>query len=111
MEVTPKELRRYVTDDGWVPFGEWLDGLRDMKARAVIAKRLTRVALGNFGDHKGVGDGVQELRIDFGPGYSVYFAEHDATIIVLPLRRRQGDSFFRHCECESVLGTLEGKER
>lgn len=83
MEVRQRELRRYVTDDGRVPFGEWMEGLPDMKARAVIAKRLTRVALGNFGDQKGVGDGVRELRIDFGPGYRVYFAEHGTTIILL----------------------------
>ena len=83
MEVRPRELRRYVTDDGRVPLGEWMDGLRDTRGRAVIAKRLTRMALGNLGDHKGVGDGVKELRIDFGPGYRVYFAEHDTTIILL----------------------------
>lgn len=55
MEVKPRPLRRYVKDDGRVPFGEWMDGLRDVRVRAIIAKRLTRVALGNFGDHKAVG--------------------------------------------------------
>jgi putative addiction module killer protein len=83
MEVRPRELRRYVADDGRVPFGEWLDGLRDLRTRAVIDKRLTRVSLGNFGDHRSVGDGVQELRIDFGPGYRVYFAEHGQTVVLL----------------------------
>jgi putative addiction module killer protein len=83
MEVRPRELRRYVTDDGRSPFGEWMDGLRDLKGRAAIAKRLTRVALGNFGDHKPVGEGVKELRIDFGPGYRVYFAEHGTTVVLL----------------------------
>jgi putative addiction module killer protein len=59
----------YETGDGLRPFSEWLTGLRDRKARARIRARLNRVQLGNFGDCKGVGDGVSELRVDHGPGY------------------------------------------
>ncbi|MCG5052834.1 MAG: type II toxin-antitoxin system RelE/ParE family toxin [Myxococcales bacterium] len=83
MEVKPRALRRYVKDDGRVPFGEWMDALRDVRVRAIIAKRLTRVALGNFGDHKAVGGGVMELRFDIGPGYRIYFAEQGSTIVLL----------------------------
>ena len=67
MEATPKELHIYVTAEGREPFTEWLNSLQDQRARAKIRVRLDRVSLGNFGDCHGVGDGVQELRIDYGP--------------------------------------------
>ncbi|GJE69631.1 hypothetical protein CHKEEEPN_1160 [Methylorubrum podarium] len=54
-------------------FQSWIDGLRDVRAVARIAKRIDRLALGNPGDVKPVGDGVSEMRIDYGPGYRVYF--------------------------------------
>ena len=54
-------------------FSHWLDALRDIKARARVQTRLDRLAEGNPGDVKPVGEGVSELRIDFGPGYRVYF--------------------------------------
>jgi putative addiction module killer protein len=56
-------------------FDTWLRGLRDARARARIAARLDRVAYGNFGDVKPVGRGISELRIDYGPGYRVYFIQ------------------------------------
>ena len=83
MEATPKELQLYVTVDGRVPFSEWLGALCDIKARAKIRVRLDRVSLGNFGDCHGVGDGVQELRIDYGPGYRVYFSQVGSMIVLL----------------------------
>ena len=83
METTPKELRIYVTEEGRAPFSEWLITLRDPKARAKIRVRLDRVSLGNFGDCHVVGYGVQELRIDYGPGYRVYFGQEGATIVLL----------------------------
>lgn len=64
-------------------FSEWLGGLRDQRARAIIARRLFRLADGNFGDAKSVGDRVSELRIDFGPGYRAYFTRKGAAVIVL----------------------------
>ena len=83
MEVTPKELHIYVTASGQAPFSEWLKALQDGKARARIRVRLDRVSLGNMGDCHGVGDGVQELRIDYGPGYRVYFGQLGSTIVLL----------------------------
>ena len=83
MEATPKELQIYVTKDGRAPFSEWLASLRDIKARAKIRVRLDRVGLGNLGDCHGVGDGVQELRIDYGPGYRVYFGQVGSAIVLL----------------------------
>lgn len=64
-------------------FHGWLMGLRDDQARAVIARRLDRLTLGNFGDVKAVGGGVSELRIDRGPGYRVYFARRKDRLVVL----------------------------
>ncbi len=64
-------------------FAQWLDGLRDMKARARVQARLDRMAEGNPGDVKSVGEGVSELRIDFGPGYRVYFKSRGHEIIIL----------------------------
>lgn len=57
--------------NGRSPFQEWIRKLKDRKGRAVIRARLERVRLGNFGDCRAVGEGVEELRIDFGPGYRV----------------------------------------
>jgi putative addiction module killer protein len=54
-------------------FTAWLDSLRDQRGRALILGRLQSALLGNFGDHKSVGDGLYEFRIHFGPGYRVYF--------------------------------------
>ena len=79
----PKELQIYETEDGRAPLSEWLAFLRDIKARAKIRVRLDRVSLGNLGDCHGVGDGVQELRIDYGPGYRVYFGQIGAAIVLL----------------------------
>jgi len=77
------EIRRYVTETGRDPFGEWLTGLRDGQARARVAARVARLEAGNFGDCKSVGEGVWELRIDWGPGYRIYYAMVGTTIILL----------------------------
>ena len=64
-------------------FAQWLDGLRDIKSRARVQARIDRLAEGNPGDVKPVGEGVSELRIDFGPGYRVYFKSRGRELIVL----------------------------
>lgn len=64
-------------------FAEWLDDLRDRRAAARIIVRIERLALGNAGDVRSVGAGVSELRIDYGPGYRVYLARKDETVIIL----------------------------
>jgi putative addiction module killer protein len=76
-------VRRYRTADGAEPFTEWLQQLDDRKARACILVRIERVALGNFGDAKLLREGVWELRVDFGPGYRVYFAREDPVTVIL----------------------------
>ena len=65
------------------PFSEWLTSLRDVRTVGVVRARLNRIRLGNFGDCKSVGGGVEELRIDFGPGYRVYFGREGASVVVL----------------------------
>jgi len=67
------KVRRYQTAEGKVPLSEWLDGLRDGRARARIVARLDRLSVGLLGDWKSVGEGVSELRVDYGPGYRVYY--------------------------------------
>lgn len=64
-------------------FDRWLSGLRDRRAVARIAARLDRLASGNPGDAQPVGDGVSELRINYGPGYRVYFIQRGPVLIIL----------------------------
>ena len=77
------ELRHYFSPDGQDLFARWLDGSRDRQAQARVAARLIRLNNGNFGDCKPVGDGVWELRIDWGPGYRVYYAIEGKRVILL----------------------------
>ncbi|BBO81558.1 type II toxin-antitoxin system RelE/ParE family toxin [Desulfosarcina ovata] len=64
-------------------FAKWLDGLNDIRARARILVRIERLAAGNPGDVKPVGEGVSELRIDYGPGYRVYYKKRGSKLIIL----------------------------
>ena len=64
-------------------FAQWLDGLRDVRARARVQVRVERLAAGNPGDVEPVGEGVSELRIDYGPGYRVYFKKHGREVVIL----------------------------
>lgn len=64
-------------------YANWFAKLRDRQARARIDVRIRRLSLGNPGDVKPVGEGVSELRIDYGPGYRVYFVQRGSTLVVL----------------------------
>lgn len=64
-------------------FAKWLLGLRDLRTRARIQARIDRLESGNAGDAKPVGEGVSEMRIDYGPGYRVYFVQRGAELIIL----------------------------
>ena len=83
MDVTERELKILVLDDNKSPFEIWYSSIRDAQARARIRARLTRVEAGNLGDYKTVGEGVCELRVDYGPGYRVYFAQSGHILIIL----------------------------
>lgn len=79
----PKQVIFYEDDNGREPFTEWLDNLRDIIGRQRILTRLARLEQGSYGDYKLVGEGVNELRMFFGPGYRVYFGEDGENIVVL----------------------------
>lgn len=81
--MAEKELIYYQTEKGKEPFRDWLKSLKDKVTQARIERRLERISSGNYGDHKTVGEGVIELRLFFGAGYRVYFAEEGNTIILL----------------------------
>ena len=78
-----QEVLVYAGSDGREPFAEWLRGLRHGQTRNRIRQRIARVRLGNFGDARSVGEGVHELRIQFGPGFRVYFGREDDAVVIL----------------------------
>jgi len=77
------EIYHYLTASGKDVFESWLESLRDDRAEARISARVNRLAGGNFGDRKPVGGGVWELRIDWGPGYRLYYAMIGQTCVLL----------------------------
>jgi putative addiction module killer protein len=81
--VEAVEIRRYLTQTGRDVFGDWLVGLKDISARARIVARIDRLAIGSFGDCKALGGGLFELRIDWGPGYRVYYATVGKACVLL----------------------------
>lgn len=83
METTPKEIRIYETRQGGFPFTKWLESLKDKKAQSKVRVRLARVEQGNLGDHRAIGQGVYELRIDYGPGYRICFGQLGTAIVIL----------------------------
>lgn len=64
-------------------YAQWVDNLRDLQARARVQVRIERLAAGNPGDVRAVGEGVSELRIDYGPGYRVYFTKRGREVVIL----------------------------
>ena len=81
--ISPKELRTYRKENGSFPFRDWLTALKDIKGQQIILTRIDRLALGNPGACRSLGEGVWELKINFGPGYRVYFGYHDESIVIL----------------------------
>lgn len=73
----------YLTENGIDIFQDWLDSLRDMKAKVAVLRRIDRLRSGNPGDHKACREGVAELRCDVGPGYRVYYFIHGNMVVVL----------------------------
>ena len=77
------EIRHYLTPNEKDVYMEWRKEIRDGKATLAIDRRINRIELGNFGDHKFCRDGVWELRIDAGPGYRVYYAISGSQVVLL----------------------------
>jgi putative addiction module killer protein len=78
-----KTIEHYRDSTGRISFQTWFQTLRDKVAKASIARRLDRLAIGNPGDHKADREGVSELRIDVGSGYRVYYAEQGERLVIL----------------------------
>jgi putative addiction module killer protein len=83
VEARRRHIETFVDGNGREPFRDWLKGLRDSDARNRIRIKLNRVEAGNLGDRRSVGEGVQELEVDAGPGYRLYFGESGDDIILL----------------------------
>jgi putative addiction module killer protein len=88
------EVREYLDRSGRSPFAQWFNGLNG-QAAAKVATALTRIGLGNFSNTKGVGSGVYEYKLDFGPGYRIYFGKDGEVLVILlgggTKRRQQKD--------------------
>ena|SRR5258708_37384013 len=85
------EVQQYLDPSGRSPFAEWFDAL-NAPAAAKVATAITRIGLGNFSNVKGVGAGVYEHKLDFGPGYRIYFGKDGETVVILPgggIKKRQ----------------------
>ena len=83
LPVTPRKARHYKTKEHFSPFDRWIKSLSDIRAQAKITKAITQMEGGNFGDHKSVGNGLYERRLDYGPGYRIYYiTEGDELIII-----------------------------
>ena len=82
-DVRPRQVEFYRTSDGKEPVSDWLASIQDRSLQDRILARLERLESGNLGDYKSVGDGVFELRFQFGSGYRIYFSEVSNRIILL----------------------------
>ena len=96
------EIRHYLTQSEKDLFMEWRRQIRDTKASMAIDRRINRMELGNFGDHRFCREGVWELRIDVGQGYRVYYAIAGTQLVLLLCggdKRTQDADIDRACEC------------
>lgn len=82
MIVESKQVKLYVTQDGRTPYVSWIRRL-DERTKNRIDARVTRLALGDFGKYRSVGNGVVELKLNFGPGYRVYLGQEGSSVIIL----------------------------
>jgi putative addiction module killer protein len=95
------QIREYLDAEDRSPFGDWFDGLNSAAARRV-SDAIYRLGLGNFSNVKGVGSGVFECKIDFGPGYRIYFGRDGQTLVILlggGTKQRQQQDIFQAGSC------------
>jgi len=83
MQIKQRLIDYYRTSSGKEPVREWLSALKDKITQAILYKRIRQAGLGQFGKTRNVGDGVWELKIDYGPGYRVYYGIHNDELILL----------------------------
>lgn len=98
----------FVNDDGNIVFDKWLDQLSDKQAVARIAIRIERIKRGSFGDCKPLQDGVWEMRIDYGPGYRIYYSMIGKTIVLLLCG---GDKRKQNADIEKAVYYLKNYKR
>ncbi|MBX9767009.1 MAG: type II toxin-antitoxin system RelE/ParE family toxin [Bdellovibrionales bacterium] len=82
-KVRARTVEYFIAPTGRAPAREWLESLKDKVTQAILFRRIRQVGLGNFGKTRGVGKGVHELKIDYGPGYRIYFGVHRDELILL----------------------------
>ena len=97
--VQPRKLQIYRAPNGRAPFTEWLKSLQDRRTRKRIQSQIDRIESGNLGKPRPVGDGVFELRCQFGPGYRVYFGQMGGSIVLLLCG---GDKSSQHKDIEQA---------
>ncbi len=106
------DVREYLTPEGESPFGAWFDDL-DAPAAAKVAIAVTRIEQGNLSSVKGVGSGVFEFRMNFGPGYRIYFGKDGETIVILlaggTKRRQPRDIEDAHARWQDYKSRKKGK--
>ena len=83
MQIVPRDVRNYITLEGRNPLRQWVTHLRDKKAIANVQRRIARLQEGNFGDFKRLNRDLYELRINYGPGYRVYFGMLTSRLVIL----------------------------
>ena len=88
-------------------FAEWIDNLRDRAGAAQVLRRLARLERGNPGRVAPVGEGVSELKIDFGPGYRVYYGQRGEELVIHSRRRRQVQPGPGHSSGQEAMGRME----
>lgn len=103
-----KEIRYYVTENGKKPFLEWFSAIKDPVTKTRIKRRLERMKEGLYGDYKGIGGRLYELRLDFGAGYRIYFTEHGNEIVLL---LSGGDKSTQNKDIEIAKSYLEELKR
>lgn len=107
------EIREYADEEGCSPFADWFEGL-DAMAAAKVTVALARLGTGNFSNVKGVGAGLLEYRIDFGPGYRLYFGKDGDTLVILlaggTKRRQQKDIEAAQARWANYKARRKGRE-
>ena len=88
-------------------FSKWLKRLKDVRGKVAIIRRIDRMKLGNFGDHKAIGEGISELRITIGPGYRVYYTKKEDEIIILLIGGDKSTQSVDIAKAKQLLKELE----
>ena len=83
MKIKERLVEYFYAPSGKAPVKDWLNSVKDKLTQAILYKRIRQASLGNFGDHKSVGAGVSEMKIDYGPGFRIYYGIHNDELIML----------------------------